>query len=200
MGQEQKPVGLRARRRALTEREIEDAAIDAFESHGFAGTTMEHIAASAGVSVRTAFRYFPAKVDTVLYSARQVTQVLSAGLRADLVAGASLLEIEESITASLAAFTTSSLDVVSRVKRVHALVLNDDQLRAQVKGSDDYLAGLDDHDADAVPRTLETRLLVEIVAATLRTAFDDWAGSAGEDTSLVSHYRRARTARDALAS
>ncbi|WP_320773773.1 TetR/AcrR family transcriptional regulator [Streptomyces sp. CRN 30] len=198
MSEEQKPVGLRARRRALTEREIEDAAIDAFETQGFAGTTMEHIAVRAGVSVRTAFRYFPTKVDTVLFSARQVSQVLGDGLRADLAAGASLFDIEESITASLTTFTASSLDVTARLKRAHALVLNDEQLRTQVMRSDDYLAGLDDHDTEAVPRTLEARLLIAIVTATLRTAFDDWARSVGEDTSLVSHYRRARAARDSL--
>ncbi|MGW0791194.1 TetR/AcrR family transcriptional regulator [Streptomyces sp. NPDC002911] len=194
----QEPGGLRARRRALTQREIEGAALDAFESQGFAGTTMEQIAARAGVSIRTAFRYFPTKADTVLYSARHVSQVLGDGLRADLVAGASLSDIEESVAASLAALTTSSADFIARLKRARTLMLNDGRLRAQVAASEDYLAVLDGHDAGVVPRTLETRLLTEIVAATLRATFDAWAGSAADDASLVSHYRRARAARDSL--
>ncbi|MGW0791705.1 TetR/AcrR family transcriptional regulator [Streptomyces sp. NPDC002911] len=201
MNEEQRPGGLRARRHALTEREVEDAALNAFEAQGFAHTTMEQIAARADVSVRTAFRYFPTKADTVLFSTRQVAQILADGLRADLAVGASLAEAEDSIAASLASFTTSSPDLVPRLRRVHALMLSDDQFRAQVVRSDDYRAGLDGGPAaDAVPKTLETRLLVEIVAATLRAAFDDWAGSADENSSLVSHYQRARAARNCLMS
>ncbi len=45
--------------------EIEKAALEVFERKGFEATTIEDIAAAAGISRRTFFRYFPSKNDIV---------------------------------------------------------------------------------------------------------------------------------------
>lgn len=44
---------------------IEKAALELFEKQGFEATTVEDIAAAAGISRRTFFRYFPSKNDIV---------------------------------------------------------------------------------------------------------------------------------------
>ena len=47
------PIGLRERRRSQTRAEIAEAALDLFERQGVAATTVEDIAAAAGISPRT---------------------------------------------------------------------------------------------------------------------------------------------------
>jgi AcrR family transcriptional regulator len=189
---------LRARRRAQTENEVEDAALAAFGSTGFEGTTMEQIAASAGISVRTAFRYFPAKVDTVLISARSINRLLGAGLAARIHGGASLVEVEDAITAALSALVASDPAVVAKLKRLRALMLTDDRLRAEVAKSEGYLAGLSGTEGEPMTPSLEARLIAELASATLRSAFDSWAGTTDDSVRLLEHYRRARDVRDAV--
>jgi AcrR family transcriptional regulator len=199
--------GLRARRRAQTEREVEDSALRAFTVHGFADTTMEEIAAGAGVSTSTAFRYFPAKVDTALHSARRVFQILGEQLRVDIDRGASLAEMEDAASSSLAALSTSDPAVIARLRQVRKLMLTDDRLRAEVAKSEGYLVGLksrasgigggaDGGSGALLDSDLQMRLRIEITAATLRAAFDAWAESDDDDDQLVVVYARTRALRD----
>jgi AcrR family transcriptional regulator len=190
--------GLRARRRATTERDIENAALAAFEAHGFENTTMDRVAAEAGVSVRTAFRYFPAKVDTVLFSARRVQGVLGDGLRSDIHHGASLLEVEESITESLTQLVNSDPAVIARLRRLRALMLHDGRLRAEVAKSEGFNAGIELGNPANEDEALRTRLVLGITAATLSSAFDSWASGSGDGADLVSVYQRARRVRGSL--
>ncbi|GAA1489464.1 TetR/AcrR family transcriptional regulator [Brachybacterium sacelli] len=55
------PLGLRERRRRQTLADIHDAAMELFETKGVAATTVDEIAAAAGVSPRTFFRHYPTK-------------------------------------------------------------------------------------------------------------------------------------------
>ena len=190
--------GLRARRRAQTEREVEDAALDAFAARGFESTTMEQIAESAGISVRTAFRYFPAKVDTVLITSRSVFQLLGAGLGTEIHGGASLSAVEQSIDDSLSALVAADPAAIARLKRLRGLMLRDDRLRAEVAKSEGYLSGLSVPESGPGATSLEARLVAELASATLRAAFDHWAATADDSGLLLAHYRRARETRDAV--
>ncbi|MEB4613632.1 TetR family transcriptional regulator [Leucobacter sp. M11] len=55
------PLDLRERRRLDTLREIHEVAVGLFEERGVAATTVDDIAAAAGISPRTFFRYFATK-------------------------------------------------------------------------------------------------------------------------------------------
>jgi len=59
------PVGHRDRKRAETYARIQTAAIRLFFAQGFDATTLDHIAAEAGVSRRSLFHYFGSKEDIV---------------------------------------------------------------------------------------------------------------------------------------
>jgi AcrR family transcriptional regulator len=58
--------GLRARKKAATEQAIVDASMKLSATRGFTATTIDDIAAAAGIGRRTFFRYFQTKEDVVL--------------------------------------------------------------------------------------------------------------------------------------
>jgi len=96
-------LGLREQHKRTTRRALEDAALERFARDGFDETSVEMIAADAGVSPRTFFRYFASK-DEVLDMGRQQRQ---AALREQVLelAGTELsgLELVARVLAGLAA-------------------------------------------------------------------------------------------------
>lgn len=63
---EPRPVTMRERTRRIAQTELTAVAQDLFLEHGYEGTTVDQIAAAAGMSKRTFFRYFPSKDDLVI--------------------------------------------------------------------------------------------------------------------------------------
>jgi AcrR family transcriptional regulator len=59
--------GLRELHKTLTHEHIVRCAVDLFTRHGFEATTVEDIAAAAGCSERTVYRYFPFKEDIAFF-------------------------------------------------------------------------------------------------------------------------------------
>lgn len=59
--------GLRERKKAETYRRLSETAVGLFLERGFERVTVADVAAAAGVSKPTLFRYFPAKEDLVLH-------------------------------------------------------------------------------------------------------------------------------------
>ena len=60
------PDGLRSRARRALRAEVAAVAMDLFAEQGFDNTTVEQIAAAAGMSRSSFFRYFPTKEDVIL--------------------------------------------------------------------------------------------------------------------------------------
>lgn len=60
------PVPIRERTRRLAQTELTAVAQDLFVAQGYDNTTVDQIAAAAGMSKRTFFRYFPSKDDLVI--------------------------------------------------------------------------------------------------------------------------------------
>ncbi|WFE25219.1 TetR/AcrR family transcriptional regulator [Solwaraspora sp. WMMD791] len=60
------PTSLRERTRRAVQRDIAEAALQLFVSHGYDATTIDDIAAAVGMSQRSVFRYFATKEDIVV--------------------------------------------------------------------------------------------------------------------------------------
>jgi AcrR family transcriptional regulator len=73
--------GLRERKKRATRAAIHHAALELFAAQGFAGTTIDEIAAAADVSRATVFTYFPTKEDIVFGEAPQAVAELGVALR-----------------------------------------------------------------------------------------------------------------------
>ncbi|MGH2979094.1 MAG: helix-turn-helix domain-containing protein [Solirubrobacterales bacterium] len=75
-------IGVREDKKRDTRARLERAALELFAGRGYERTTVEDVAARAGVSARTAFRYFPAKADLVFGDAGPDLEALRGHLAA----------------------------------------------------------------------------------------------------------------------
>jgi AcrR family transcriptional regulator len=73
---------LRAKRSELMIEELEAVALRLFEARGFDSVTVDEIAAEAHISVRTFYRYFPAKEDVLQVQIDRRSAALRAALAA----------------------------------------------------------------------------------------------------------------------
>lgn len=184
--------GLRDRRRRETAVEICAAALDLFEEKGVSGTTVDEIAARAGVSPRTFFRLAGTKEDAVF---------VDDGRFADALAGVS--DIGDDIAALLTALRRvfarelELLDADARARerflRVRRLIAHEPALlgaavRREVTSADRFVpeiaerVGLDE---------LDVRTALGIAGLEMRTTLDEWARrhDAGETSMLLVLHR-----------
>src|SRR6201989_877142 len=92
---------------------LEQAALELFEERGYAGTTVEGIAARAGLTERTFFRYFTDKRE-VLFSGTRDFQDTIVHAIVDAPYTASPIEAVTSACEALAVFFQARRDVVQR--------------------------------------------------------------------------------------
>jgi AcrR family transcriptional regulator len=165
--------------------ELEAVALRLFEERGFGGVTVDDIAAEAGVSARTFYRYFPTKDDVLLVRIDRRADTLRAALD-ERRAGEPLLHsvhlaLEQAIaiedTALLRrwiAVNQATPSVLRTVMGGNILKIN--QLMAEFFGS---RLGLP---ADSLVPTV----LASAVGAVVQTAQRLWFAQGGSLTAMIS--------------
>lgn len=109
--------GLRERKRRETAKRIRDAGLKLFAEKGFDGTTLEEVAAAAGISRRTIFYYFNSKDEILLSLREDADEGIGPAFRA-VPAGKRPIEVAREALASLAAlYRSDELLVVDRLMR-----------------------------------------------------------------------------------
>jgi AcrR family transcriptional regulator len=111
-------VGLRERKALHTRTWIADTALDVFEEHGYEGTTLEELAARAGVSVSTLHRYFPTKDSLLVDHPSMEIGTLARAFRSRPASE----PVAQALGAALLAFLASSDGARDTVRRVRALI------------------------------------------------------------------------------
>lgn len=165
---------LRERRRRELARVIAVAAVDLFERNGFAETTIDEIAAAAGISRTTFFRHCATKEAAVL--------VDDAGLEGELVeiaarapVGRVLHELADAWEAMTAVFDDDPAGR-DRFLRVRRLMKSYPALLAAGLARDAQLA---DHVAAALGARddldeLDAHAIATLFSSGMRLAFDEW--------------------------
>lgn len=170
--------GLRARKRRATAEAIQREALRLVEAQGWTATTCEQIAAAAGVSSATLFRYFATKEDIVL---DDVYDPLIA--RAVLARPAG----ETPLAATRGAFADAlgglTADDLEQARRRTALILSVPSLRARSREQMDSLvhhlsAALAERDPSAAPGS--TEVVATALASAVGVAVERWSSDGGD--------------------
>ncbi|MGW3727917.1 TetR family transcriptional regulator [Streptomyces sp. NPDC000851] len=181
-------VSLAQRKRELVSNELTEAALQLLALKGFDGVTIDEIAAAAGVSKRTFFRYFASKEDVVV----QFLAEMGAGIRTELAGRPAgeppSVALRHSVSVSVAACAGHS----DRALRVVQLILGTPALHArflerQAHWRDELATEL----AHRLDLDRATDLYPQLAAGMALTAFDTvlqrWSGSDGaEDPTALS--------------
>jgi AcrR family transcriptional regulator len=177
------PPGLRERARSALKDSLGDIALELFEERGFDEVTVNDVAAAAGISPRSFFRYFPTKEDVVFGTRMPDAGLVRDELRRHLTDGTSGWQALHATFRS--AVGRMEADAVTW-KRVLRVINRTAGLRA--RNLDKHLAWA----AALVPEITaslggDTELLAQTMVATALTCFDialtQWADGA-EGTSL----------------
>ncbi len=164
----------RERKKAQTRQRLQEQALRLFIERGYEATTVEQIAAAAGVSHMTFFRYFPTKEDAVLSDSYD--PLLVAAIRARPRTEDPVTRIHAAVREGLGAIYTADREAL--LVRVR-LTLRTPALRARLwenqVATRDLLAGaLVDGEPD-----FATRVLASACLATLTTALEEWVATDG---------------------
>ncbi|MFT3996597.1 MAG: helix-turn-helix domain-containing protein [Asticcacaulis sp.] len=109
--------GLRERKRRETLHRITEAGMRLFIEKGYEATTLDDIAAAAGISRRTFFYYFKSKDDILLSMQSGMGERLTAALRAQPVTRRPLCAIREAIIEVCAPFPAKEIIAIDRLMR-----------------------------------------------------------------------------------
>jgi AcrR family transcriptional regulator len=195
MSQNRQPVGaasaegLRERKRRETRQRIAEAGQRLFLDRGYDGTTLDAIAAAAGISRRTFFSYFKSKDDVILFG----LEADAARLRRDLLAtspSVSPLEaVRDVMVKHIARYTTEQMTAVD------ALMLSSESLmaRKQTWYAEQEQALF--HTLCEIWRQPERRPALRMVAmvsvGAMRLALQAWREQTGKRKPVATCFREA---------
>jgi AcrR family transcriptional regulator len=172
--------GLRERKRERTHDAIRDAAHDLFLERGFAGTTIDDIAAAADVSPRTFFRYYANKEEVLFSQFDETLDLLREFLESR--------PPDESVAAVLREASTQFASMGGAVEADRAtfeIFRGSEALHARYLQSffrlEELIAGWIASRTQLPPDDILPRTLAAVLSSGARVALDVWVEQKGPD-------------------
>ncbi len=171
----------RGRRPSTTRRQIARAALELFAAHGYEETTVEQVAAAAGISRRTIFRYFPTKADLVWGEFDDELERLADQLAA-APADEPIFDVVRRAVVATNHFGAGALDGadagITLITTVPALVAHS---ALRYGAWLDVVARFAARRLDADPEDLRARTVAHVALGAATAAYEHWAASGGDD-------------------
>lgn len=164
----------RERKKAQTRQRLQEQALRLFAERGYEATTVEQIAAAAGLSHMTFFRYFPTKEDVVLSD--EYDPLLVSLIQARPRTEHPVRRIHGAVREGLAAIYAADREALLVRTR---LVLRTPALRARLWDNQFATRELLESALGEGESTLRTRVLVAVCLAALTIALEAWVASDG---------------------
>lgn len=175
---------LRERNKQRTRAAIQREGLRLIDGQGYSATTCEQIAAAAGVSPATLFRYFPNKEDIVLHDVYD--PMIADAVRSRPASEDSLVAVRSALATALAGIDEVEME---EVRARTALVLSVPALRSrtreQQQSLQEHLAGALAARTGSAPNTVNIEVMAAAFAAALTTAAERWARLGGDLSSHV---------------
>ncbi|AVA20366.1 helix-turn-helix domain containing protein [Rhizobium sp. CB3171] len=174
-----KPEGLREQKRRLTFQRIAEVGLKSFLAKGYQETTIDEIAAAAGISRRTFFYYFKSKDDILLAHQRGYMDALRASITENASAGRPLDVIHQATLRLVARLQAEAPQLLETAR----LLRQSESLRARTRSN--YLQ-LEQVAYETLCELFPTRdrdglrLVSMIAVSPLRLSVDKWLQEDGK--------------------
>ncbi len=176
----QKPTPLREQTRTVVRALLTKTALELFAAKGYDDTTLDEIAAAAGVSKRTLFNYFRSKEDLALNGLSEQGELIAARL-------AERPADEDPWTSLRAAFQVlEEMDLTAeRRLEMTTLLFGNESLRAghaekQARWQDLFAPLIEPRLPDSDHRTLQARAIAAAAITCLQAATEEWMRLGGQ--------------------
>jgi AcrR family transcriptional regulator len=180
--------GLRARKRRQTRERIVNVALQLFLERGFDAVTVDEIAASADVSKRSFFDYFPTKEEVIFFWQDSFGEVLAVAVAARPAHEPMTQTVEEAFTSSIeAASHPAAIAVDELIRKTPSLRERDYLKYAKLEQT---LAGALMRRTKSDRERFRARLLATIVVGGLRLGNEQWQKSGNTNLSNVRAFTK----------
>ncbi|HWV21895.1 MAG TPA: helix-turn-helix domain-containing protein [Devosia sp.] len=168
--------GVRERKRQQTRQRIVEAGLGLFKAHGYEATTLDAIAAAAGISRRTFFHYFKSKDEILLSMQAGLGEQLAAAIGREPQGKPPLATLRDAMLGLVAPYAPDELLALDKLMRSSEIV----QARKQasyIKDEATIFAALRQRWPEEPEPPL--RLLASFAIATVRLSLDSFSREAG---------------------
>jgi AcrR family transcriptional regulator len=173
--------GLRELTRRAVRTQIAETAMELFVAQGFEATTVDQIAAAAGISARSVFRYFPTKEDMVVGLLADIGDKLASALEARPLDEPPWVALRHAMDAHLTDLTQDPTNKIATAVMLADTPSLRGALLAKRAGWEDALVPNITRRLKGPParRALSARAIVAAALACLNNAVDEWARTGG---------------------